>query len=89
MFKECKAWKKEIRELWKAVSEGVGHSERREGHVLKGKKGFGYGVRKGNKGPGNTTIRELLGDERYTEAVVEFLRVTKVGQVKEGMIKRD
>ena len=46
-------------------------------HVYKGRKGFGFGVRTGRAGPGNTSIRELLGGEEYTGAVVKFLMSTK------------
>ena len=36
----------------------------------------------GEAGPGNTMVRDLVADERCTEAVVEFLRTTKVEEVK-------
>lgn len=40
-----------------------------------------YKVRPSN----NTTIRDLLGDDRFTEAVLEFLMETKM----KGALKRD
>lgn len=53
---------------------------------LKERMGLG-GVRL-TPGPGNTTVGELLSDERYTEAVMDFLRKTKVGEVKSGVIRQ-
>ena len=74
------------------VAEGSGldggWEDRKTGgeRVGKGRKGLGYRVR-GGPGPGNTiTVRELLSDERYIGAVLNFLRATKVGMVKEGVI---
>ena len=57
-------------------------------HVYKGKKGFGYGVGEGRAGPGNTMIRGLLADERFLEAVLFFLKSTKVGMAKPGVIQK-
>lgn len=54
-----------------------------------GAKGVGYGAKGGKAGPGNTTIRDLLADEMFTEAVVEFLGSTKVGEVKDGIVRWD
>ena len=83
LFKECIAWREEIRTLWKEVArlgrdEGKGIGGARVG---KGRKGFGYRVRSG-LGPGNTTVRELLSTERFIEAVLG------VGGLKEGDIIR-
>ena len=36
--------------------------------------------------PGNISVRELMSDKRFTEAVLDFLRNTKVGKVKEGVV---
>ena len=52
------------------------------------RKGFGFHVRQARARPSNTTIRELLSDDRYIEAVLEFLEKTRVGEVKEGAICR-
>ena len=38
--------------------------------------------------PGNCTVGRLLGDPRFTEAVLDFLRVTGVGLIKKGVIVR-
>lgn len=50
----------------------------------KGKKGFRYRIKSGS-GPGNTTVRELLSDDLYAEAVLDFLRAAKVELVKNGV----
>ena len=34
--------------------------------------------------PSNTSIKELLGDERYTVTALEFLANTRLGEAKEG-----
>ena len=85
-FKECVA-RKETGELWKSVGEasadGVVPGETRK---LKGKKGFGLGIRTGRAGPGNTPVRKLLSDHRSTEAVVIFLSTKAVGRVKKGLV---
>ena len=53
---------------------------------FKGRKGFGYRVRQARARPSNTSVRELLSNDRYTEAVLGFLRNTRVGEVKAGVI---
>ena len=53
---------------------------------FRSRKGFGFHVRQARARPSNTTIRELLSDDRYTEAVLDFLERTRVGEVKEGVI---
>ena len=58
-----------------------------EERVGKGRKGFSCRVRYG-PGLGNTTVRELLSEEQYVAAVLDYLRATKVGMVKEGAIAR-
>ena len=86
LFKECITWWEEIRTLQKEVDQT--EDKRASGvRVGKGRKGFGYRVR-GGPGPGNTTVRELLPDERYAGAVLNFLRAMRVGMVKEGVIMR-
>lgn len=82
-FRECIAWRGEIRELWKGV--GLVRKKRPgAGRIGSGRKGFRYGVCQG-AGPGNTNVRELLPNERCT---LEFLRATKVGEIKSGIIRR-
>ena len=94
LFKDCTTWKKEITELWNEVgriSGKRGKEDQREdgrGNPFKSRKGFGLNVRQARARPSNTTIRELLSDSRYGEAVLDFLRKTRVGEVKEGVIYR-
>ena len=92
MFKECSTWKKEIAELWKEIGRisgkrGKVENDRDEG-PFKSRKGFGFHVRKAKARPSNTTVRELLSNSRYTDAVLDFLGKTRVGEVKEGVICR-
>ena len=58
------------------------------GGPFKSRKGFGFHVRKARVRPSNTTVRELMSDERYREEVLAFLGKTRVGEVKEGVICR-
>ena len=61
--------------------------------TYKGRKGFGLRAQgwrgEGVRGPGNTSVRVLLGDERCIPAILSFLGSTKCGQVKEGVITRE
>ena len=89
LFKECSTWKDEIRELWNRVGGISGRRGLRDGREpFKSRKGFGFHVRQARARPSNTTVRELLSDSRYTEAVLDFLRRTRVGEVREGVICR-
>ena len=94
LFKECITWKREITELWNEVGRisgkrgKEGEREDRDGGLFKSRKGFGLHVRQARARPSNTTIRELLSNSRYSEAVLGFLRKTRVGEVKEGVICR-
>ena len=85
LFKECKAWTAEIRELWTAVGEASGGREQTN-EPFKSRKGFGYKVRQARARPRNTSVRDLLSDDRYTEAVLRFLEGMKVGEVKAGSL---
>lgn len=38
--------------------------------------------------PSNTSMRDLLGAAKSTEIVLDFLTRTRVGEVKEGILKR-
>ena len=95
LFKECHAWKNEIRELWKEVGK-ISNNDRdmedntrgRRRNKGKRKKGFGFFPRESGVRPGNCTVGRLLGDSRFTEAVLSFLRNTKVGLIKKGVIVR-
>ena len=53
LFKECRAWEKEIRELWRAVGEAAGKRGRPSGmdRPFKSRKGFGFHVRRQGRGP--------------------------------------
>ena len=85
---ECVAWKDEIRTLWKRVGEASVSDKRREstqGRRYRGRKGFCLGFT-GEAGPGNAPVKKLLSDSRFTEAVIDFLRVTRVGDVKSGIL---
>ena len=100
LFKECLAWKQEIRELWKEVKEAtrVQGVQCLGGTVYKGRKGFLLGTMRqeggrpgrsrGSRGPGNTSIGDLMADERCIPAIISFHKKTKCGQVKEGVIMR-
>ena len=61
--------------------------KKREGMrgISKSRKGFRYGVWQ-VPGPGNTSIKELLAEDRYVDAVLHFLKAMKVGEVKAGVI---
>lgn len=82
VFKECRAWKDEIRTLWKEVGELSCLDKRStEDGVCEGRKGFMLGMSKGKSGPGNTSVRKLF-DERFLDPVLKFLRSNKVGKLK-------
>ena len=68
LFKECTAWTKEIRELWTIVGKASGGREVTQ-DPFKSRKGFGFPVRQARARPRNTSIRDLLPESRYTEAV--------------------
>ena len=73
LFRECVAWKKEIRELWKRVGE-VSDKGRRSGLL------------KIMRRPGNTPIKSLLPEERFIGPVLDLLKSTGVGMIKEGVV---
>ena len=91
IFKECSAWKQEIRQLWKEVGEATSNQDK-EGRksLYRGRKGFGLGLgeKEESRGrrPGNASIGTLLADERCIPAALSFLANTRSGQVKEGVI---
>lgn len=87
LFKECIAWREEIRTLWKEAGEGSGSGGAGQSPTGS-KKGFAYHARRTTAGPGNTTVRDLLSVEKYTGAVLKFLRATKVGEAKAGSLNR-
>ena len=59
------------------------------GDVPKSRRGFGYLVRQTRARPSNTASRNLLSDDRYTDAVLRFLAAARVGTVKEGALNRE
>ena len=78
-------WGKEIKELWSKVGKISGKRKEEDG-PFRSRKGFGFHVRQARARPSNTTVRELLSNSRYTEAVLDFLGKTRVWEVKEGVI---
>ena len=77
LFKECRAWREEIRLLWKTVGDISGEPRVRPGKIYKGrKKGFMLGSSGGRIRPGNCLVGRLFGDPRFTEAVLKFLADT-------------
>ena len=87
-FLRSAAWEKEIRELWSTVGRLSGKKGAKEGmgEPFKSRRGFGFQVKQARARPSNTTVRELLSNNRYTEAVLVFLRKTRVGEIKDGVI---
>ena len=85
LFKECKRWKKELEELWNAVGRISGRREEGDG-PFKSRRGPGPHAGQARARPSNTTVRELLSNSRYTDAVLRFLGGTRVGEVREGVI---
>ena len=65
----------------------LGRREEREA-PLKSRRGLGFHVRQARARPSNTTVRELLSNSSYTDAILSFLEGTRVGEVKEGVICR-
>ena len=91
LFKECLTWKREIRTLWRVGD--ISGSRGRDGGTKenvpqKSKKGFGYMVLQKRTRPSNTTMWELLTNDRLCRVVLKFLRDSKVGNVKEGTLER-
>ena len=71
--------------MWSAVGKASGRRQEGDG-PFRSRRGFGFHVRQARARPSNTTVRELLSNSRYTEAVLDFLGKTRVGEVKEGVI---
>ena len=81
LFKECRTWKDEIRKLWTEVGEISGSIRGTSGgRVYKGRKGFYFGMDRKVVRPGNTSVKKLLLEERFVEAVLDFLECTGVGR---------
>ena len=88
LFKECRTWKEEIRRLWKEVGEISVEGRKGPGRtgLKRRRKGFGFFSHRFRVGPGNCTVRSLLCEPLYTEAVLRFLESTGVGKIKKGVI---
>ena len=91
LFKECRAWKEEIKELWREVGR-ISKTDERAGNMYKGRKGFFLGWQERQhravRRPGNASVKGLLGEERFIPVVLNFLRRTDVGKLKEGVVIR-
>ena len=95
LFKECRAWKDEIKMLWKEVGD-ISDADKTEeergsgslGKRLRRKKGFGFFTHEHRVRPGNCRVGRLMSDPRFTSAVLSFLRNTQVGLIKKGVIVR-
>ena len=59
------------------MGKASGRREQTE-EPLKSRRGFGYRVRQARARPSNTSVRDLLSNDRYTEVVLGFLRNTSV-----------
>ena len=90
LFKECRTWREQIRELWNRVGEISGEAVNRTGRSgsRRGGKGFRLGSSGGRVGPGNFSMGKLFCEPQFTEAVLKFLEETDVGKVKKGVILR-
>ena len=78
----------QIHILWENVGNISGDRDGYENGKRSGtfkRKGFGYDIRKTQASP---AIRDLLGSERFTEAVLAFLKDTRVGLIKEGILNK-
>ena len=69
--------------VWDASGGRTGVSGGVSGRGFKSRKGFGFRARQAKAKPGNTSVRGLLSDDRYTEAVLVFLAAARVGEVEE------
>ena len=90
LFKECRTWKEEIRKLWKEVGEISGEGRKGPDRTFfrRRRKGFGFVSHRFRVGPGNCTVRELLCEPLYMDAVLRFLESTGVGKIKKGVTVR-
>ena len=67
--------------MWSEVGKISGRRRGSDG-PFKSRKGFGFHVRQARARPSNTTVRELLSNSRYTEAVLSFLKNTRVERLR-------
>ena len=81
-------WKDEIRLLWAEVAEvGKDRGKGRGPGPKKSRKGFGL-YATGSPGPGSLSVKDLLAGSRFADAVLKFLKSTKVGSVKAGILDK-
>ena len=74
-------------EVGEISGAGVGAERTRSGDgIYKGRKGFCFGIGKKIRRPGNASVMDLLSDERFTEAVLKFLKNTGAGKVKQEVL---
>ena len=86
LFKQCSVWIVEIRELWRAAGSIACRRKRPEGTgVHESRKSFGYAVRCSSARPCNLAIRGLLSDDRFTRAIMDPPKSTKVRAVRSGV----
>ena len=62
--------------------------ERKAGgsNTLKSRRVFGHNVKGACARPSDVTVRDLLGNEEFLEAVLKFLGSTGVGPIKERVV---
>ena len=74
---------REVRKLWTAVGDASGG--RGSGDPPRSRRGFGYRVRQARPRPSNTSIRDLLSNDRYTEAVLDYWRQRRWGRLRKKL----
>jgi hypothetical protein len=84
LFKECTAWTAEIRGALDSGGEGIRKKRAGRTNPLRVGRVSGTGSGRQGRGPATHRVRDLLSNDRYTEAVLRFLRDTRVGEVKAG-----
>lgn len=57
----------------------------REAARWKSRRGFGLQAGSSRARSSNTSVSELMSDERYTKSVLKFVRVIRVGMIKAGV----
>lgn len=75
-------WKAEIHSLWELLwrDRDTDKKERR----FKGRKGFGYVIRKTKVIPSNVSIKSLLGNESFSKAILESPKKTRAEIINDG-----
>ena len=64
--------------------------DRKDGASKKGpfesRKGFGYAIRMAKARSSNVSTNDLTGNESFPETILEFIRNTRVGIIKDGVL---